>query len=151
MSLLLTCNSAPVRGNRQQVSSPDLFRPPPPSKSPRSSDGRKVAFRDGGDVDVYGVSPKLSAEDSNKPKASKWQPLSTVDPSPITDNDPFSLGDSEDERDAKDKSGSKDIKLDDNERLKLAAAEAMSDSLVDSNKKDETSTAAAGVDAAKKV
>lgn len=146
-----SADGTPVRGNRQQVSSPDLFRPPPPSKSPRSSDGRKVAFRDGGDDDVYGVSPKLSAEDSNKPKASKWQPLSTVDPSPITDNDPFSLGDSEDERDAKDKSGSKDIKLDDNERLKLAAAEAMSDSLVDSNKKDETSTAAAGVDAAKKV
>lgn len=116
-----------------------MFRPPPPSKSPRSSEGRKVAFRDSTEqIDVYGSSPKLGAEDSgSKTKASKWQPLSTVDPNPIGDNDPFSLGDSEDERDAKDKNekaGSKEIKMDDNERLKQAAAEAMSDSLVDSNK-----------------
>lgn len=134
---LLTMLAAPIRSERN-VHSPDMFRPPPPSKSPRSSDGRKVAFRDGAD-DVYGASPKLSAEDSgSKTKASKWQPLSTVDPNPINDNDPFSLGDSEDERDAKDKSGgAKEIKLDDNERLKQAAAEAMADSLVDSKKGEE--------------
>ncbi|KAF7595757.1 ubiquitin-binding protein cue5 [Aspergillus hancockii] len=34
-------------------------------------------------------------------KQSKWQPLSTVEPSPVGDHDPFSLGDSEDEKDTK--------------------------------------------------
>ena len=64
-------------------------------------------------------------------KQSKWQPLSTVDPSPIgeTDNDPFSLGDSEDEKESKDRVGGKEIKMDDAERLKKAAAEAMADSI----------------------
>ncbi|RKF63281.1 putative cue domain-containing protein [Erysiphe neolycopersici] len=37
-------------------------------------------------------------------KQSKWQPLSTVEPNPVseTDNDPFSLGDSDDEKETKD-------------------------------------------------
>jgi len=73
-------------------------------------------------------------------KASKWQPLSTVDPSPIADNDPFSLGDSDDEKDAKKISSSSaggggEIKMNDEERLKQAAAEAMADSLVDDKPK----------------
>lgn len=57
--------------------------------------------------------------------------MSTVDPSPIgdTDNDPFSLGDSEDEKESKDRVGGKEIKMDDAERLKKAAAEAMADSI----------------------
>jgi hypothetical protein len=81
---------------------------------------------------MYNTSPKLAAKDSTSSggKPSKWQPLSTVDPSPIADNDPFSLGDSEDEKDAKDKA-SKEIKMEDSERLRKAAAEAMADSLVD--------------------
>lgn len=67
--------------------------------------------------------------------------MSTVEPDPITEHDPFSLGDSEDEGDAKDsktgttskhgKTQSKDIKLDDAERLKQATADAMADSLMD--------------------
>lgn len=128
-------DGTPVR--ERGVNSPDMFRPPPPSKSPRSSEGRKVAFRDSAEqIDVYGASPKLGPEDSaSKTKSSKWQPLSSVDPNPISDNDPFSLGDSEDERETKDKTGAKEIKLDDNERLKQAAAEAMADSLVDSKTK----------------
>jgi hypothetical protein len=57
--------------------------------------------------------------------------LSTVDPSPIghEDNDPFSLGDSEDERESKERVGAKEIKQDDAERLKKAAAEAISDNI----------------------
>ena len=62
-------------------------------------------------------------------KQSKWQPLSTVDPNPIGDNDPFSLGDSEDEKETK--GGDKAIKMEDSERLKQATADAMADSLVD--------------------
>lgn len=84
---------------------------------------------------MYGSSPRRSAEDvsGSKSKPSKWQPLSTVEPSPINDNDPFSLGDSEDEREAKEKAtSSKEDKSEDSERLKKAAAEAMADSLVES-------------------
>ena len=92
------------------------------------------------DIDAYDVSPKLPPGDSSAPagaasKASKWQPLSTVDPSPIAENDPFSLGDSEDEKDSKERHGSREIKMEDSERLKKAAAEAMSDSLVDDKAK----------------
>ena len=57
-------------------------------------------------------------------KNSKWQPLAAVDPSPVADHDPFSLGDS-DEEDAK----KKDSNPQDSERLKQAAAEAMADSI----------------------
>jgi len=92
---------------------------------------------------MYDASPKVPPKDgpSINTKASKWQPLSTMEPSPIGDNDPFSLGDSEDEKDTKDKlekTISKDSatgKEDDNERLKKAAAEAMADSLVEEDKK----------------
>lgn len=82
---------------------------------------------------MYESSPRVPPKDSapgSASKASKWQPLSAVEPSPITDNDPFSLGDSEDEKETKEKP--KDTKTEDNERLKKAAAEAMADSLVDS-------------------
>ena len=82
---------------------------------------------------MYESSPRVPPKDAapgSGSRASKWQPLSTVDPSPITDNDPFSLGDSEDEKDTKEKP--KETKTEDSERLKKAAAEAMADSLVDS-------------------
>jgi hypothetical protein len=76
---------------------------------------------------------------ANAGKQSKWQPLSAVDPSPVgdADNDPFSLGDSEDEKEAKDRVGGKEIKMDDAERLKKAAAEAMSDSIGQLDRKPE--------------
>lgn len=86
---------------------------------------------------MYDSSPKVPPKDAptSGTKASKWQPLSSVDPNPIGDNDPFSLGDSEDEKDTKEKpkEASADAPLDDNERLKKAAAEAMADSLVEEN------------------
>lgn len=87
---------------------------------------------------MYDSSPKVPPKDhvpTSGTKASKWQPLSSVDPNPIGDNDPFSLGDSEDEKDAKEKPKEPpaDPPLDDNERLKKAAAEAMADSLVEEN------------------
>jgi hypothetical protein len=40
------------------------------------------------------------------------------------ENDPFSLGDSEDEKPEKERVGGKEIKLEDTERLKNAAAKA---------------------------
>jgi len=81
---------------------------------------------------MYDPSPKLPPKDGpasgGGAKASKWQPLSSIDPSPIVENDPFSLGDSEDEKETH---GSANKPDDDAERLRKAAAEAMSDSLVE--------------------
>ncbi|KAK1998558.1 CUE domain-containing protein [Colletotrichum falcatum] len=141
-------DGTPLRDNSRPLSNPDLYKPPPPSKSPKPHDGRKVAFREGAEeIDVYGSSPRRSAEDlsGSKAKSSKWQPLSTVDPNPISDNDPFSLGDSEDEREAKEKASStkdaKDATSEDSERLKKAAAEAMADSLVESKAAEPADTA----------
>jgi len=52
-------------------------------------------------------------------KSKKWQPLTSVAPNPEQDeHDPFSLGDSDD-----DESKTKDLKAEDSERLKQAAAE----------------------------
>ena len=47
-----------------------------------------------------------------------------MDPSPVADHDPFSLGDSDDEEAKK-----KDVKADDSDRLKQAAAEAMAEDI----------------------
>jgi hypothetical protein len=125
-------------GSVNRTASPGVFRPPPPSTSPRPNDGRRVAFmEETEEINMYDASPKVPPKDTSPApggRASKWQPLSSVDPNPISDNDPFSLGDSEDEKDVKDKDKPKDSKADDNERLKQAAAEAMADSLVDSSK-----------------
>lgn len=111
-----------------------VYRPPPKSASPRP-DNRRVAFKEGvEDIDVYNASPKLPPKD-NVPspaagKPSKWQPMSAVDPNPISEHDPFSLGDSEDEKEPS-KTGPKETKMDDSERLKKATADAMADSLMD--------------------
>lgn len=95
------------------------------------------------EINMYDSSPKVPPKDTpptSGTKSSKWQPLSDMDPNPIADNDPFSLGDSEDEKEAKPKDEKpkedkpKDAPQDDNERLKQAAAEAMADSLVDDDK-----------------
>lgn len=72
------------------------------------------------------------------------------------ENDPFSLGDSDDEREIKDKppsssSGSREIKMEDTERLKQATADAMADSLVeDTAGKAETGAGAGGASAGAK-
>lgn len=101
-----------------------------------------MAFKDGAEEidNIYNASPKNAPKDAvPASKTSKWQPLSDVDPDPIAENDPFSLGDSDDDKDAKDKPDKRGIKMDDDEeRLRKAAAEAMADSLVDDKaKKDE--------------
>lgn len=119
----------------QHSGNPNLNKPLPGAAKP---DSRKVAFRDTvEDIGLYDASPKLPPkEGTTSPpaaKQSKWQPLSTVEPSPIVENDPFSLGDSEDEKESK--GGSKEIKLEDTERLKAATADAMADSLVGSSTK----------------
>ncbi|KAL1901496.1 ubiquitin-binding protein cue5 [Sporothrix stenoceras] len=157
-------DGTPVRQN------PNVFRPPPSSTSPRPGSERKVAFSDRDEtIDMYSASPKLPPKDgpnanraaspaagAGGAKASKWQPMSSVDPTPMADNDPFSLGDSEDEKDnttststaakkgdsAADKTDKTDnaksstssTSPEDAERLRKAAAEAMADSLVEDKK-----------------
>jgi hypothetical protein len=95
-------------------------------------------------MDLYRTSPKFGAKENvpTSGKQSKWQPLSTVEPSPIgeTDNDPFSLGDSDDEKE------SKEIKMDDAERLKKAAAEAMADNIGEPARKPEPTETSATKD-----
>jgi len=122
-----------ARRSTRPLANPDLFKPTP--ATPKSSDGRKVSFQGGPpeDMDLYRSSPKVGAKDAapQAGKQSKWQPLASVDPNPIgeAENDPFSLGDSEDEKESKDRVGGKEIRMDDTERLKKAAAEAMADSI----------------------
>ena len=115
------------RSNRP-LANPDLFKPTPP-RPQSSQSGRRVSFQDGppDEIDIH--YPK-STDPINRPssgtggKSSKWQPLAPVDPSPVADHDPFSLGDSDD-----DEAKKKDVKPDDSDRLKQAAAEAMSDNI----------------------
>lgn len=54
-------------------------------------------------------------------KSKKWQPLTSVAPNPEDDNDPFSLGD-----DDEDKDKTEDIRKEDTERLKQAARNSVS-------------------------
>ncbi|KAF4993825.1 hypothetical protein FDECE_13299 [Fusarium decemcellulare] len=120
--------------NNRPMANTGMYKPPPPSSSPKPSNGRRVGFKEETEeINMYDSSPRVPPKDAapaGGARGSKWQPLSAVEPSPIAENDPFSLGDSEDERETHQKP--KDDKSDDNERLKKAAAEAMADSLVDS-------------------
>lgn len=134
---------APAHRNASQTG---IYRPP--SSSPKPSDGRRVNFKEETEeINMYDRSPQVPPKDNAPAKSSKWQPLSTVEPSPIGDNDPFSLGDSEDEKDSKDAKDSikekpKEASSDDNERLKKAAAEAMAENLVEPNKEGGSKTSA---------
>ncbi|OAF59600.2 ubiquitin-binding protein cue5 [Pseudogymnoascus destructans] len=99
----LNDDTSNARRSTRPLANHDLFKPTP--ATPRSNDGsRKVSFqnRPPEEIDVYGGPPR-AAKDATTPasgKQSKWQPLSSVDPNPVGegDNDPFSLGDSEDEK-----------------------------------------------------
>ncbi|RMZ91960.1 hypothetical protein DV736_g787, partial [Chaetothyriales sp. CBS 134916] len=105
-------------------------------KSPSPANGRKVSFQDGppdeiGDMYSSGSLPPAT---SGTTKSSKWQPLSAADPSPV-DNDPFSLGDSDDDKDAK------PISLKDNddgpEHDKKSSSEATAEAIAGGGKAEE--------------
>jgi hypothetical protein len=81
-----------------------------------------VSFQDGPPEEIKDSYSGGNNKSNSGAKPSKWQPLSAVEPSPIGDNDPFSLGDSDDEREAK----NKDMKPDEAERVRKATEEAMS-------------------------
>lgn len=61
-----------------------------------------------------------------------------MEPSPVAENDPFSLGDSEDERDTKAKEQNN---TDEADRIKKATAEAMAGELGSTKDDNQTQTA----------
>lgn len=135
--LNLRDGEAPPRTSSRPMANPNLFKSGDrPRKSPTGS-GRKVSFQDGPPEeigDMYSGADKTSVGVTQAPtaaKSSKWQPMAQVEPSPV-DNDPFSLGDSDDDKDAKPITLKDD---EEDERVKKATNEAMSDALAD--KKDD--------------
>lgn len=97
----------PPRTTSRPAANPNLFRSTSDRRRSSPASGRKVSFQEGPPEeikDMYSASPKPAATvqtTSTANKSSKWQPLSAVEPSPVGENDPFSLGDSDDEKDAK--------------------------------------------------
>ena len=92
---------------QRPLANPDLFKPTPPPPQ-------------GGPVDevdaLYSAPSKDRQPSPSGGTKKKWQPLTSVAPAPEgDDNDPFSLGDSDDEE------KKQDLRQEDTERLKKAA------------------------------
>ncbi|KIX10635.1 uncharacterized protein Z518_01719 [Rhinocladiella mackenziei CBS 650.93] len=149
--LELRDGEAPPRTSSRPLANPNLFRSGAtgPERRPSPGTNRKVSFQDGPPEeikDMYSASPKpgpVTAAAAAPGKPNKWQPLATVDPSPVTDNDPFSLGDSDEEKDAKmitlkddeakdaaddKKAKVEDTKADEDEPVKKVTDQAMKES-----------------------
>ncbi|KAL8802614.1 MAG: hypothetical protein Q9182_003705 [Xanthomendoza sp. 2 TL-2023] len=134
-NLHLNDHDAPPQRSSRPLANPDLFKPTP--ARPPSNTGRRVSFQEGPPEEI-GIQdrptsppgPKNKPSSSTSSKSSKWQPLASADPDPVADHDPFSLGDSDDEESKK-----KEVKVDDSNRLKQAAAEAMADDIGSSGAK----------------
>lgn len=135
----------PPRTSSRPLANPNLFRSSMDSnrqKSPGSarqkSPGmvRKVSFQEGPPEEIHDMysspaKPATTVDTSaTSSKASRWQPLSKVDPSPVAENDPFSLGDSDDEKDAK------PITMKDEDAVKKAVGEATPESIGDKKNTD---------------
>jgi hypothetical protein len=98
-------NSGSERTLRRPKANPNLFQP----SATAGRSGRRVSFEDRpttiNDDDLYRPSSATAKRSSVSPARQpspvggrKWEPLKSVDPEPI-DGDPFSLGDSDDEKD----------------------------------------------------
>lgn len=109
-TLMLTSQASP---SGRPGANPNLFKPTPALPS----EGRRVSFQDGPPEEIGTPDPtKRPTSTSNK---SKWQPLAAADPTPVSDHDPFTVGDSDDEDSKK-----KETKPSDSDRLEKAMAEA---------------------------
>ena len=144
--LVIDNNLADARRSGRPLANPDLFKPTPARpQSNHSASGRRVSFQDGPPEEIDIHYPKSSSP-SNNPSApgsaknSKWQPLAAVDPSPVGDHDPFSLGDSDDEEAKKN-----DGKVDESDQLKQAAAEAISEDISETSSQKPGDHEKAGV------
>lgn len=98
----------PPRRPPRPVANPKLFQSSVASGN--ASGQRKVSFQDEEDEDIYrapsphrssnapAVVTTTSAMKQPSPTSRKWQPLKSVEPTSL-DGYPFSLGDSDDEKD----------------------------------------------------
>lgn len=114
--LILSTGLSPQRSSRP-LGNPDLFKTnvSPPQSGPVD------------EVDAADRRNQRDASSGSASKAAKWQPLTSVAPNPESEeNDPFSLGDSDDEKESKDSKG-KDVREADSARLKQAARSSISD------------------------
>ncbi|KAL3489777.1 hypothetical protein BJX62DRAFT_149657 [Aspergillus germanicus] len=128
-ALELRDTEAPPPRPPRPLANPALYK----SSSP-SPDRRKVSFQEGPPTEIgnlYDSSEPAKRQSPAGGKPSKWQPLSTVEPSPIGENDPFSLGDSDDEKDIKAKD---QVTADESDRVQKATAEAVSEELGSASK-----------------
>lgn len=107
----LTAPPQPPRTSSRKSANPDLFKPQP--KPPQS-----------GPVDEVDAAERRSSgkDASEADKSKKWQPLTSVAPHPEDENDPFSLGDDDEDKDNK----TEDVRKEDTDRLKEAARNSIS-------------------------
>lgn len=94
----------PPRTSSRKPTNPDLFKSQP--KPPQS-----------GPVDEVDAADRSADPSSDKNK--KWQSLTSVAPNPEEDNDPFSLGDDDEDK-------TEDLRKEDSERLKEKARASVS-------------------------
>lgn len=105
-SLELRDDEAPPPKPARPTANPNLFKPTP---APPQS----------GPVDEVDAAERRATSPSSAANAKKWQPLTAVAAQPEPeDNDPFSVGDSDDDKESK----SKDLREADTARLKKAAS-----------------------------
>lgn len=116
---------APPPKPRRPLANPDLFKPTPTAPQSGPVDEVEALYRQ--------PSPSNQQKSPEGGKTKKWQPLTSVAPNPeVDDHDPFSLGDSDDEDNK-----TKDIKAEDTDRLKKAAADVPEDKSASSGPKPE--------------
>lgn len=97
----------PPRRPPRPSANPNLFKPTPAVPSGPIDE-----------VDNLYNQPTPPAESAQTKAGKKWQPLTSIAPAPVgDDNDPFSLGDSDEEEARK-----TDLKPEDTERLKKSAS-----------------------------
>lgn len=132
----------PPRTSSRPTANPNLFKSDRRDTSKGS--GRKVSFQDGPPEEINDLysssSPKpatttVQTTGTTTGKSSKWQPLSSVEPSPVGDNDPFSLGDSDDEKDAKPITLKDTEKKDDSAETSVKEPESKKATVEDSDEK----------------
>ncbi|KAG9825620.1 hypothetical protein KCU98_g15685, partial [Aureobasidium melanogenum] len=103
------------------LANPDLFKPnvAPPQSGPVD------------EVDAIDRKNQRQPSPGAASKSAKWQPLTSIAPNPESDeNDPFSLGDSDDEKETK----TKDTRESDTARLKEAARKSITAESADAPK-----------------
>lgn len=126
----------PPRKPYRPLANPNLFKPtPPPPQSGPVDEVDAALYEESGSSSFARSSPAANRQLSTSPgngagstgRSKKWQPLTSLNPSPDAeggdDDDPFSLGDSDDELAlATKESKGEDINKEATERLKRAAS-----------------------------